>query len=84
MRGFKNPSGDLPFAILKSFRRDTMPAKVGLAQEVPATELVPPLITTWKPLAWAATSGNPRPVVLNKPAFLVPTVARNAGMAVAW
>jgi hypothetical protein len=44
-----------------------MAAAVGLAQEVPATDMVLPFAITWKSAAWAAMSGNPRPLALKSP-----------------
>lgn len=74
--GFRNPSGLLPVPMSLSLMRDITLAKMGVEQ------LVPPVshsscfqkISTFSPIA--ATSGNPRPLRLNNPAFVLPRLFR--------
>lgn len=56
-RGFKNPSGDKSAEMRASFRRETIPAKVGVAAEVPPMEMGEPERKMRKKSPWAATSG---------------------------
>ena len=74
--GFKNPSGLRPTLTSSSFKREMTLAKIGLEQLVPATRTEPPasMISTLWPIA--ATSGNARPLGLNRPAFVRPSCAR--------
>lgn len=82
--GLRNPSGALPAAIRRSFRSEITDAKIGLEQLVPATVPVsPPLtISTFSPCA--EISGNARPVRVNLPEFVLPSVVRYAETADAW
>ena len=55
-----------------------MLAKTGEEQLVPKISLSPPFMMTAKFLPCAETSGKPLPLVLNKPAFVVPNRSRYA------
>lgn len=55
----------MPFCSRASLRRETTAEKVGVAAEVPPTEVGLPFMMTWKPSPSAATSGVARPLELN-------------------
>ncbi len=74
--GLRKPSGGFPAAMSRSFSSDTMLAKIGVEQLVPATDPVFPATTIWTFSPCAATSGKARPVTLNFPAFSVPMLSR--------
>jgi hypothetical protein len=59
IKGFKKPRGGFPAAIRASFRRATIPAKVGEDAEVPPIKIVRRWRTISKLSPWAATSGIP-------------------------
>ena len=59
-------------------------AKVGDEHEVPSTENSSPPLKIKKFSPCVETSGNPRPVGLNKPALVVPSLARYAETAEDW
>ena len=56
-KGLRNPSGALPAERRAELSRETMPAKVGAAAEVPPMETASPERKILKRSAWAATSG---------------------------
>ncbi len=82
--GFKNPSGGLPCCASKSFSSAMMLATIGVDALVPATRPNCPwsAITTFSPCA--EMSGNPRPLRLKRPAFVLPSAVRYCDTAAAW
>ena len=81
---FRNPRGGRPAATRSMLRSAMMLANVGALALVPSTLSCCPATTTEKPTPCAATSGNPRPVVLNLPAFVLPSRCLKAATADAW
>ena len=99
MKGFKNPSGDLPAAISSALSSAMVLAKIGDEADVPETpsSAPPRMIARFSP--WAEMSGYPRPdymrsetgwksmkghTALNKLAFVDPRSATYPGTADAW
>ncbi len=62
--------------IRRSLIREMTLANIGLEHEVPPTRPAPPPFTISTLLPCAATSGNPRLVVLNFPALVLPSAVR--------
>lgn len=83
-QGFKNPSVLFPAATSWSFKSAITLANVGLAQLVPSTVPALPSTTISKFTPWVLTSGYPRPLALNRPALVFPSVLRYVETAVAW
>lgn len=83
-QGLSQPSRLLPALKSSSFRRETMLAKMGLAQLVPPTRYKLPLQAMITSSACAATSGKPRPLGLYKPLYVLPRVARYADTSADW
>jgi hypothetical protein len=83
-QGFKNPRSALPAAMsLSSIRLMTL-AKMGVEHEMPEAAAKTPSFTISTLMACAATLGNARPLLLNRPVLDDPRPSSYFETAAAW